>query len=128
MFQTLDVLCQPTNPGYQQTCTVISLMGKISDIPLEINQIHHFQYLFRQAFVRLSTCPELMRSVVITHPDDPLRSMIDVIKNYRSPFMTTTIGTRSPIQQLAWDFTCNFQTEPWPYRHFMFGIPSQKRM
>jgi hypothetical protein len=127
MFQTLDVLYQPANPGYQKTCTVISLMGQNSDIPLEIYQIHHFQHLFQQALGRLSTCPELARCVVITHPDDPVRSMLDVIKNYRSPLMTTIIRNRSPIQQLAWDFTCNFQTEPWPYRHFMFGIPSQKR-
>jgi hypothetical protein len=128
MLQTLDFLCQPVNPGYQQTCTFISLKGQTSDIPLETCQIHHFQHLFSQAFARLSTCPELIRHVNITQPHHPVRSMLDVIKTYRSPFMTTTMRNSSPIQQLAWDFVGNFQSEPWPCRHFMFGTPSQKRI
>jgi hypothetical protein len=128
MFQTLDFLCQPTNPTYQQTCTFINLKGQNSDIPLETHQIHHFQLLFQQAFTKLSTCPELARGVVIAYHDDPVRSMLDVISQYRSPFLTTTSHTRLPIQHLAWDFVYNFQTEPWPFRHFLFGIPSQKRI
>jgi len=127
MFQTLDFLCQPTNPTYQQTCTFISLKGHVSDIPLETSQIHYFQHLFAQAFTKLSTCPELTRIVNITQPHDPIRTMLDVINAYHSPFMTTMIRNRTPIAQLAWDFAYNFQTEPWTDRHFLFGIPSQKR-
>jgi hypothetical protein len=129
MYHTLEYLTQHAKTTYQQTITHISNRAISPDVLLEPYQIRHFTHIFTHALTKLSSTPSLNHTVkdLLSVTQHPLKSMIDFIKHYKTPFKTTACLQQSNIQQLAWDFFMNFQQEAICCRHFAFGTPSQKQ-
>lgn len=124
--ETLDHLTRQDGTTYRETIDFISLKGLEADIPLETYQIRHFYHLFNQAFIKLSANPAFTPKSKISH--HPVKAILNLIKDYQSPFQTTVHLNIPNICQLAWDFFWNMQSETYMFRHFIFGTPYQKRV
>lgn len=112
-----------------QTKDFISSNGVDSDIPLENNQIHDFNNIFSQAWLKLNTNVELKQHINPASDwdsSDPIAAMLKFIAGYQSCFPTTQQLQASQAEQLALDFLYHFQTGDYCQRHFLFGTPSQK--
>ena len=128
MLDTLNYHHQAPGCTFEQTKEFISSRGVNDDISLENYHIHHFSHLFDSAFYKQASTPEARQHIDRNNlAHDPVDFMLQEINNYQSPFQTTQAMNMSNIEKLAWDFLFNFQTGPLFNRHFLFGIPSQKR-
>jgi hypothetical protein len=128
MLETVSYQQQQPKTTFEQTKTYISDNAQQPDIDLENNQIKHFQKLIIIAFTKLMSIPKIKPRISRDfNSSDPIKTVLNFIDNYHSPFLTTAKLPVSNIEKLSWDFFYNFQSGCYFDRHFLFGTPSQKR-
>ncbi|MDI6794184.1 MAG: hypothetical protein QME81_15205 [bacterium] len=114
-----------------QTKEAISIKGQNEAIELQTQQLHDFEEIFEQAFTKLSATSQI-KDILHQQEDslshDPVLAVLDFIDDYQ-PSAQTTGETRltTRAEELALDFFFLYQDSHYFQRHFLFGIPSQKR-
>jgi hypothetical protein len=126
-FET--VTCQHTTAACLENIKrMVGGKGKNDYLSLENNQIYDFQQLFVQAFEKISAIPVLkpycQTAATQWGNQHPIRLLLNFIDNYHSPFLTNK-GTQ--VENVAWDFFCEYQPGCYFQRQFLFGTPSQQR-
>jgi len=126
--ETVNYQQQQPGTTYEQTKNYISDNAQLPDIDLENKQIKQFQQLVATAFTKLMAIPEIKQRISRDfNSSDTIKTVLNFIDNYHSPFLTTAKLAASNIEKLSWDFFYNFQSGCYFDRQFLFGTPSQKR-
>lgn len=128
----LETMQFKSNPGHslKDTKDFVSVQGIGTDIPLENSQIHDFQSIFSQTFVKLIATPEIKQKIIdskLFSSDNPVQTVIHFINRYQSPIASFCSSETSNIERLALDFFFHYQGGDYFKRDFLLGTPSQKR-
>jgi len=128
MFETVKQ--QQTGQTLTQTQDHISQMGVDTDIALEKKQIHHFQHILADAFIKLNSVPPLkhrLQQMPNFNSADPIGAVIAFSATYQSSLPGMLADNCAPLVRLTHEFFYYFQTGAWCNRYFLFGTPSQHR-
>jgi hypothetical protein len=114
----------------EDTKELVSMQGLESEILIENSQIHDFQNIFAQSFVKLLSLVETKSKIMESgclQAGNPIKTVIDFIDTYQSPLDHTYQTGTSNAEKLAMDFFFHYQTGDYFQRDFLFGTCSQKR-
>ena len=109
---------------------LVSLQGIETEILIENSQIHGFENIFAQSFVKLLSLAETKSNIMASgclQADRPAKTVIDFIDKYQSPMDHIYQPGTSNAEKLAMDFFFHYQTGDYFQRDFLFGTCSQKR-
>lgn len=128
MFETVKQ--QQTGQTLTQTQDHISQMGVDTDIALEKKQLHHFQHILADAFIKLNSVSPLkhrLQQMPNFNSADPIGAVIAFSDSYQSSLPGMLADNCAPLVRLTHEFFYYFQTGAWCNRYFLFGTPSQHR-